>query len=338
MLTVHFDILHFDESLIPAAGELLAARHRGDHQALPALPQCFSDPSIAAQAVAALWQRKQVTGMAALQDGRLLGYLLGELVIQEVWGRSAWVRLAGIATDPELGAEQSRVVLRHLYAHLADPWVEAGILFHFAQIPASRADLLETFVSLSFGIEQIYGLADLRGMDLSPQPLAPGVSIRPVTPADRPLLAEMSTIIWKHQVKAPVWGLHLPEIEEEHRQDYADLVDDPQAKIWLAFYQDQPAGMMGYFPAEVAPDNLLTQPDYGELSVAGTYPQYRRMGIGTALTHQVFSHQRESGYPISLTDWRSTNLLSAPFWPSLGFRPAMLRLVRRVDARILWGR
>jgi ribosomal protein S18 acetylase RimI-like enzyme len=216
--------------------------------------------------------------------------------------------------------------------------VEAGIFYHFAQIPASQKEMLETFYSLSFGIEQVYGLADPGGMDLSPQPLPPGVTIRPVTPADRQLLAEMSSIIWQHQVQAPVWGVHLPEDESEFRQEWADLVDDPQWSIWLAFYKDQPAGMMGYYPAEIAPDNLLTAPGYGELSVAGTYPQYRRMGIGSALTRQVLSHLRESGYPICLTDWRSTNLLSAPFWPRFGFLPAMLRLVRRVDARILWGR
>jgi len=34
-----FEILPFAESLIPAAGELLAARHRGDRLALPALPE-----------------------------------------------------------------------------------------------------------------------------------------------------------------------------------------------------------------------------------------------------------------------------------------------------------
>lgn len=335
---MRFEILPFEDALIPAAGELLAGRHRRDHQALPALPERFSDPLLAAQAISTLWQRKLVTGVAAVDAGRLLGYLIGEPLIQEVWGRSAWIRLPGIAFHPELDASQVRLLVRHLYARLADPWVEAGILFHFAQIPASRSEFFEALVSLSFGTEQVYGLADLQAMDLASQPLPPGVSLRQITPDDRPILAEMSTIIWKHQVQAPVWGLHLPEIEAEYRQDYADLVDDPQAQIWLAFYQGQPAGMMGYFPAEVAPDNLLTAPDYGELSVAGTYPQYRRLGIGSALTRQVLAHQRENGYPICLTDWRSTNLLSAPFWESFAFKPAMLRMVRRVDARILWGR
>jgi ribosomal protein S18 acetylase RimI-like enzyme len=216
--------------------------------------------------------------------------------------------------------------------------VDAGILFHFAQIPASQKEMLETFFSLSFGIEQVYGLADLASMDLSPQPLPPGVTIRRTTSGDRQLLAEMSSIIWQHQVQAPVWGLHLPEDETEFRQEWADLVDDPLWTIWLAFYQGQPAGMMGYYPAEVAPDDLLTAPGYGELSVAGTYSQYRNLGIGTALTRIVLAHQRENDYPICVTDWRSTNLLSAPFWPRFGFQPAMLRLVRRVDARILWGR
>jgi hypothetical protein len=35
--------------------------------------------------------------------------------------------------------------------------------------------------------------------------------------------------------------------------------------------------------------------------------------------------------------WRSTNLLTARFWPRQGFRPVAYRLVRRVDQRIAWA-
>jgi hypothetical protein len=39
-----YDFLPFNESLIPAACELLAERHSQDRVVLPALPQCFLSP------------------------------------------------------------------------------------------------------------------------------------------------------------------------------------------------------------------------------------------------------------------------------------------------------
>jgi len=74
---MRYEIIPFEDSLIPVAGESLALRHRGDRQALPALPERFSHPETASTAVATFWQRKQATGVAAIQDGQLLGYLMG---------------------------------------------------------------------------------------------------------------------------------------------------------------------------------------------------------------------------------------------------------------------
>jgi ribosomal protein S18 acetylase RimI-like enzyme len=105
----------------------------------------------------------------------------------------------------------------------------------------------------------------------------------------------------------------------------------------LAFLDGEAVGCQGYWPAEPGDDDLLTPDGCCELSVAGTRPHVRGRGVGTALTHQNLRHAHEAGYDACLTDWRSTNLLAARFWPRQGFRPVAYRLVRRVDARIAWA-
>jgi GNAT superfamily N-acetyltransferase len=150
-------------------------------------------------------------------------------------------------------------------------------------------------------------------------------------------LEDLSDVIWRHQVQAPVWGIHLPETQAEQRREWGDLVDDAQAPIWLALCQEQAVGCQGYFPAPASEDNPLIPEQCVELGVAGTREWIRGRGIGQALTRHVLAHARSVGYRYCLTDWRSTNLLSSRFWPRQGFRPVAYRLARRIDPRISWA-
>jgi len=332
-LIVNIEIVPFQDKHSEEAGALLAERHRRDRLRLPELPARFENPAAAAVAVAATWQQAGAIGVAALRAGRLLGYMLGRPLIDETWGRSAWVRPAGCALAPDENAE----MVRTLYAALAAPWVAQGIFFHFALLPLADPALIHAWFSLSFGIEQIYGLADLAQLDLAPPPPMPGLEIRRAGPADRQTLGDFSDIIWRHQVQAPVWGIMLPEVVAEQRTGWAELVDDPKIAVWLAFLDGEPVGCQCYWPAEPGDDDLLTPASCCELSVAGTRPHVRGRGVGTALTRHNLAQARAAGYRFCLTDWRSTNLLAARFWPRQGFRPIAYRLVRRVDQRIAWA-
>jgi len=326
-------MIPFTEDLLPLAGELLAGRHRRDRLILPALPARFEDPAVAMAAVQACLERDHASGVAAVEGDRLLGYLVGDLVIDALWERSAWVRLAGCALAPG----QSPDLARDLYTPLAASWVASGCFTHIALMPTSNPDLLQAWYALSFGIEQVYGLAALETLDLVPQPLPPGVQVRRAAPDDRAALASMYDLIWRANVASPVWGLHLPETDGELRDAYGDLVDDPDATVWLAFLDDEPVGFQCYFPGENSADSLLVPEACTVLEVAGTRPQARGKGIGTLLTRTGLAHARAEGYRACLADWRSANLLASRFWPSQGFHPAAYRLARRVDPRIAWG-
>ncbi|MFZ2362266.1 MAG: GNAT family N-acetyltransferase [Anaerolineae bacterium] len=326
------EFVPFQDQHVEDAGALLAERHRRDRLSLPELPARCEDPAVASAAVAATWQQAGVTGVAALRAGRLAGYMLGRPLIDETWGRSAWVRPAGCA----LALDEDPELIRSLYAVLAAPWVDRGIFFHFAVLPVSDPTLIHAWFSLSFGLQQVYALADLAQLDLTPPPV-PGLAIRRAGPADRETLADFSDVIWRHQVQAPVWGIMLPENVAEQRTGWAELIDDPSVTVWLAFLDGEPVGCQCFWPAEPEDDDLLTPDGCCELSVAGVRPHLRGRGIGTALTRHNLAAARAAGYRYCLTDWRSTNLLAARFWPSQGFRPMVYRLVQRIDARIAWA-
>ncbi len=74
----------------------------------------------------------------------------------------------------------------------------------------------------------------------------------------------------------------------------------------------------------VRPDNA------GFLGFAAVLPDARGAGVGRALGTTVLDWAAAEGYPVVVTDWRATNLLSSRTWPKLGYRPTFLRLFRAI--------
>ncbi|MDX1437408.1 MAG: GNAT family N-acetyltransferase [Anaerolineales bacterium] len=334
MNSMKFSIIPFTPDHIPQAGELLAARHARDRSVHPELPARFEDPAIAATAVEATLSRPRASGLAAVADGRLLGYLIGEMVLDAVWGRSAWIRTAGCALSPDQDPE----LVRDLYAGLAAPWVDYGCFSHFALMPTADPALLNAWYSLSFGIEQVHALLDLEQYRDQAAGAPPGIEIRLGNQRDQGRLGNIPHVIWQHQIGPPVWGMSLPEAIPEIDEGWDELLEDDQAKIWLAFKDGKVIGSQGHWPADEADDGLMIPPDCVHMTIGATLPEARGLGIGTALTRQAMAQSLADGYRFCEADWRSANLLASRFWPKQGFRPVVYRLVRRIDSRIAWSR
>jgi GNAT superfamily N-acetyltransferase len=271
--------------------------------------------------------------MAIARQGGLAAYMVGGPDSDIVWGRSGWIRAAGCSW----AAESDLPLVADLYAHLGSRWVAQGVFDHYAVVPASADGLLDVFFALSFGIQHVHGLCDLRAVDGPAPELPEGVTIRQADRSDQEALVALSDVVWGHQVGAPVWAPMLPEYVESNRQGWLELLEDPTVTVWLAFDHDRPVASQGYYPSEMTGMHMLGDERTCHLGIAGTLPSYRGHGISTALTWTGLAHARQQGYAVCETDWRSTNLLSSRFWPRFGFRPAFYRLHRRVDERIAWA-
>lgn len=328
---MRFELVPFTPELLADAGALLALRHAADRAVQPLLPARFEQPDQASEAVGAALQRPNASGVAAVMDSRLIGYLIGDMVFDSTWGRSAWVRPAGQAA----AAGRSVEVIRDLYAALGRRWVAYGCHAHFALVPTTDAALLDAWFRMSFGVEQMHALADLDRV--ASAPANPRLTIRAVTPQDGPILASFADIIWRQQVDAPTWAFTAPERADELPQLYANEVNDEEGVSWIAFEGDRPLGFQSFYPYPEGVDTLFAPPGCAELATAATLPEARGRGVGTALTQHGFDWARRAGYRVVETDWRSANLLSSRFWPTLGFQPVVYRLTRRIDPRIAFA-
>lgn len=330
---MNFNLVLFNSDHLSQAGELLAERQRRDRETFPELPERFEDPQIAAQAITSALKPEFATGMAAVQENQLLGYMVGEMVVDAVWGRSSWIRTAGCALAPDQDLE----LVRDLYASIAAPWVEQGVFAHFALMPIADPNFLNAWYALSFGIEQVHALLDLEQLgDLSVQ-VPVGIDIRLGGADDQGRLGDIPHVIWRHQIQAPVWGMSLPEAVSEIDEGWEELLVDDEAKIWLAFEDGKTVGSQGYWPAEESDGNLMIPPNCVHMTIGATLEEARGRGIGIALTRRGLAQSIADGFRYCEADWRSANLLASRFWPKQGFRPVVYRLVRRIDPRIAWA-
>ena len=336
------EIIPFHEGLLPQAAELMARRHARDRAALPLLPARFESPRVALSAVRDIWHRDWARGVGVMGDGRLLGYLIGEMKFDTLRGRHAWVSLPGHALADDAPPE----LYGDLYAAIGPEWLRAGAFDHYVMAPAGDAAALAIWFSLSFGQEQCHALRALA----APLPEAadvPGVRLRLATRTDRDaMVEEMSPILRAHLVGPPVWGAALPEYIGPLREGFAEMLADDTVRVWLAEETAAPAGdaveprilgYQAYYPASPADDNPMVPERAVLLEVAATRPDARGRGIGRALTQAGLADAAARGHAVCIADWRTTNLEAHRFWPRLGFRPAVYRLTRKVDPRIAWA-
>jgi GNAT superfamily N-acetyltransferase len=326
-------LVPFDESCVDAAAGLLAARHHRARQHELALPEGFTDPANAQPAVRAAMCEPAGSGVAALRDGHLVGFLLGAPEISELWGRSVWVRYGWHA----LAADEDAEVYRDLYAAAAPMWLARGCLAHYIELSADDPTSLNAWFRLSFGLQHAFGIRHLSTADLVAPLPEEAVTIRRATPDDSASVAEMEGILWTHLGRSPTYSVRLPEQAEHTREAAAEILVDPQVVVWLAERDGEALGAVTITPLTPG-DDLLDVPEHCcFLASAALREEARGRGIGTALATRALREAQAAGYTWSLADWHMTNLQASRFWPHLGFRPFQYRLQRWLDPRIAWA-
>ena len=326
-------IVPFDDACVDDAAVLLAARHQRDREHEPALRERFIEPSAARAAVLAAWGEPDASGVVALRDGQLAGFLIGVPEIAEIWGRSVWVRYGGHALADGEDAE----LYRDLYAAAAPRWLARGCFAHYAELPADDTPSLDAWFRLGFGLQAAYGICPLPAdIPVSPRRNS-DLAIRRAGPDDRDALAELAGILWLHMGRSPSYSVRLPEDADRRQSVAAEVLADPQRTVWLAERDGAALGMVEITSLTPGEDLLDAPERCCFLNVAATREEARGRGIISTLTAHALRAAHAEGYVASLTDWRVTNLQASRVWPRLGFRPFQYRLHRLIDDRIAWA-
>lgn len=315
----------FTDADLPAAGRLLAERHRAHRRGCPLLPDRFEDALAAEAEVARAWEVEGASGAIALRDGEPVGYLVGAPKQSTLWGPNVWVEEAGHATrEPE--------AMRDLYASAAAGWVAAGHTAQYVVVPASDRALVDAWFRLGFGGQHTFGLRSVP----SEVPAPPtGLVVRPAGAEDAATLARLDLELPAHHGLAPTFSAGHPDTFEGQLEKWeADFETGYLADfgVFVAERDGAPVGSVVGCPIEKsgAHSGLLRPDRAGLLAFAAVVPSARGLGVGRALGEAVLSWCAGQKYDVVATDWRTTNLLSSRTWPALGFEETFLRLHRLI--------
>jgi GNAT superfamily N-acetyltransferase len=314
------EIVAFGDEHLDAAAVLLAERHARQRLVEPLLSASFEEPGAARVELEAAWRAEGASGAAALEDGRLVGYLVAAPRRGSAWGPNVWV-------DPSGHAVEEAETVRDLYAHAAAAWVAAGATSHYVVSPATDPALLDAWARLEFGQQQGLGIREV-----PTEPTPPGrVRVRRATEDDVDAILGLD-ILGEYQTSSPTFAPHAASDPVEAREELLEELADPRVASLVAELDGRAVGIATAAPVEYSGLHTgVARPDDAcILGYAATAPAARGAGAGLALTEGVFAWARENGYTTVVVDWRMPNLLSSRFWPARGFRTSFVRLHRTI--------
>jgi ribosomal protein S18 acetylase RimI-like enzyme len=313
---------------VEACGQLLAARHRRDRSAEPALSPTYEDPQVCIRLIRDSLEQR-ASGAVAVDGGRHLGYHLA-IPGDDLRGRHVWTGLEHHARAPVASPE----VVRHLYAELATGWVADGRLHHYAVVPVSDVD---AWLALAFGHEQVHAVGATRSAETEGRgdQSGRGFSVRPAGPGDLDAMLPVSRLIADSNVASPVFAYIDPSFHDDLRESMLETLEDETVSVWIAEDADD---VLGFVAVRVVPadeGSMLKPAGTVELIVAATRASVRGTGIGRALCDRALAESAARGLEVCVIDWRAASLTASVFWPRRGFRPTAYRLHRLIDPRVV---
>jgi len=313
---------------IPAMNSLLINRQKVESETFPFLKNCCLNVEYITNTLQELFADSKIIGVGAFDNNELVGYIIGELGFDAMRGRHAWVPYEGIA----IRMDQSPELIRNLYAKVSVLWIQQGCFIHYTFIPLGNQVYYEAYQRLGFAIQQVHGIMNMN--DYRHFENASDVKVRFADKNDSEIMGMMSSIIFSHQNKAPVFELALPEVINRIKTGYERMVEDDCTTILIAEKDMKELGFQAY----ASVDSTLMTPDNGvELSIAGTCGSQKGRGVGKRLMNEGYRIMKEKGYDYIIADWRMTNLTSSTFWPKCGFKPIAYRMVRYIDNNVAWA-
>lgn len=315
------EIKSFHDDYLADAAALFIANLQKLRKEVPILPQDMEEPD----RVMVLLKEMMSTcpGVAALERGRLIGYLGWWIIdrFRETERRAAYVPEWAHATV-QMGMEESRPgIYRALYRAAAAHWVEQGCQAHAVTLLASDKVAERTWFWSGFGLTVIDAVRPVQPLRVEPPP---NLIIRKAVLDDVQLLAEIEAEHWNHYGLPPI--LMVPQAPDGP-DEFAVLLSEPQNSVWLALDNGSPAAYMRFETSTRGAAQIVQSKTAFAITGAFTRPAYRGQGAAPALLDSALRDYASHGYKCCTVDFESLNPEAAVFWMKY-FQPVCLSLIR----------
>ncbi len=314
-----YTIFPLSEQHLQPAVELFLESYRQERQANPLLPEAtLTEPG---RIFSALKDCLGNSGIALVQNGRLLGYALTGA--QFAWkGQQA----ALVPEYAHSAIQEGKAELYQLmYQQLAQEWADAGIHLHLFGHLAHDSVLLETLYMLGFGAIVCEQLRDL-DVDIE----HPAISIREESDPQKLLALELEHRCY--YVRSPLF-LPKPTDRDEALADIKAQIEGGD-RFYVAYEEGQPCAYMVLGQSAIGAEGFLLQhTNTAQIKSAFARPGARGQGIGRALLQFAIEWSRRGGFDRLFVEHETANLSGGTFWRK-HFMPFLYFSMRYIDSTI----
>lgn len=308
-------IVDFDKSCLEKAKRLVFENYDEERKRVPVLPGDAGLPPMDVLAENGL-------GVAAVEDGKLLGFLSAYGPFQPMFYTQD---LRGVFSSVHAHAVQKEERIRiwhRLYQAAAEKWVNAGASSHAIALYAHDSEAQTAMYQYGFGMrcmDLIRNLSPVAAPEIS------GIAVREAHSLEVRLLR---IALAEHLAQSPSFMRD----DETVLQRWLDRKENSDDRVFAAYKNGKPIAYMevcanGETFASYAPSMA---------NICGAYclPEERGAGVAQAVLNQVIRTLHDEGYQRLGVDCESFNPTAAAFWRKY-FTPYTHSVVRRIDENAL---
>ncbi len=302
---------------VDAAAHLYVENFKRLREYAPLLPDTLEHPAAIADKLS--WLTTNAPGVAAWENGQLVGYLGWFLVDQF---RRADRRGAYMAEWGHAAAEgEKRRMYRAMYRAASEQMETARAQVHAITLLANDPETEKMWYWSGFGLTVV---DCIRPMEAIGAPKPAGLAIRKATAADAPRLAQIDEEHCRHYTQPPTFMVLPPA---DSAEQFAEFLAQPGNSVWIAEDGNTLAGFMRFNAGEYDGVEILNAPGMVGINAAYVRPEYRGRGIAPAILDAGLGYYADQGVTRCMTNFESLNPEASALWMRY-FQPVAYSLLR----------
>ena len=314
-------IVTYEQDSVTEAAALFAQIYQRQRQAVPVLPDTMTHVEHVADRLA--WLLRISSGVAAVENGRLLGYL-GWYLVPNFRGTQ---RLGAYVPEWSHAAvdENKTAVYRALYRAAAAQWAAAGCQVHAITLLAQDREAEQIWYWQGFGLTVVDAVRPMRSLETLPPT---NLYIRQAAPEDIAALTALDAEHWQHYTQPPISMTPRTGLDSAGN---AAFISRPNNSVWLAYDGDQLTGFLRCDGYDY--DGVAIVESEQTMIITGAYvrPAFRGQRTAAALLDAALRHYQARGFTCCALNFESFNPEASAFWLNY-FEPVCYSLLRVPEA------
>lgn len=313
------NIVNFEKEHINEAKGIALANYLEEKQFVKELPQVNDIPDLSEFAENGL-------GVAALEDGKLVGYLCCYRPWDHAFDSIAKGTFSPIHAHGAV-LENREKIYGMLYQAAAEKWVAQGITYHAIALYAHDEKALRTLFRNGFGARCADAVRSMDAVDCLSQP---DFVLRELPKEEIAKIRDLRRRLSNHLGSSPCFM----NAREQDFQNWLVGAESRESQVYVAERKGLP---VSFIEVESGGENFIAEAE-GMNNICGAFclPEYRGTGIFANLLNDVICRLRQQGVKYLGVDYETINPTANGAWNKY-FTSYTCSVVRRIDECALQG-